>query len=80
MHKSRISNIANMSFNAILKENSRGKLRIYGMALFVCFMYSRSLFCFTVQYFVSFVVLQQFHWGRESWLLYFCCVLNVISL
>ena len=32
--------------------------------------------CFVVQYFVSFLVLQLSHCGRESWLLYFCGILN----
>ena len=31
--------------------------------------------CFVLQYFVLLLC-----WGRESWLLYFCCVLNVMSL
>ena len=35
---------------------------------------------FAVQYFVSFLVLQSSHWVRQSWLLFFCCVLNVMSL
>ena len=35
---------------------------------------------FVLQYFVTFLVVQSFLWGRESWLLYFCCVLNVMSL
>ena len=35
--------------------------------------------CFALQYFVSFLVLQSLC-GRESWLFYFCCVLNVMSL
>ena len=30
-----------------------------------------------MQYFVSFLVLQSSHWGRESWLLYFNCLLAV---
>ena len=34
--------------------------------------------CFALQYFVSFLVLQSSRWGRESCLLYFCCVLNVL--
>ena len=29
---------------------------------------------------MSFLVLQSFCWGRDSLLLYFCCVLNVMSL
>ena len=29
---------------------------------------------------MSFLVLQSSRWGRESWLLYFCCVLNGMSL
>ena len=36
--------------------------------------------CFVLQYFVSFLVLQSSCRGRENWLLYFCCVLNVMSL
>ena len=38
--------------------------------------------CFIVQYFVSFIwlVLQSFSGGRERWLLYFYCILNVMSL
>ena len=36
--------------------------------------------CFVLQYFVSFLALQLSHWGRESWLLYFWSVLNVMSL
>ena len=36
--------------------------------------------CFVLQYFVSFLVLQSSRWGRESYLLYFCCVLIVMSL
>ena len=36
--------------------------------------------CFVLQYFVSFLVVQPSRWGRESWLLYVCCVLNVMSL
>ena len=32
--------------------------------------------CFILQYFVC----KLSRWGRENWLLYFCCVLNVISL
>ena len=35
--------------------------------------------CFVLQYFVSFLVLQSSCWGLENWLLYFCCVLNVMS-
>ena len=31
-------------------------------------------------YFVYFLVLQSSRWGRESWLLYFCCVLKVMTL
>ena len=31
--------------------------------------------CFILQYFVLFL-----RWGRKSWLLYFCCVLNVMVL
>ena len=34
--------------------------------------------CFVLEYFVSFLVLQLSRWERESWLLYFCCVLNVV--
>ena len=30
--------------------------------------------CFDLQYFVSFQVLQSSLFGRESWLLYLCCV------
>ena len=36
--------------------------------------------CFVLQYFVSSQVLRSSRLGRESWLLYFCCVLNVMSL
>ena len=36
--------------------------------------------CFVVQYFVSFLVLQSARWGRESRLLYFCGILNVMFL
>ena len=36
--------------------------------------------CFVLQYSVSSLVLQSSCWGRESWLLYFCCVLHVMSL
>ena len=36
--------------------------------------------CFVLQYVVSFLVLQPSHWGRESWLLYFCCVLKDMPL
>ena len=43
----------------------------------VCFCFE-SLFC--LQYFESFLVLQSSHWGSESWLLYFCCVLYVMPL
>ena len=35
---------------------------------------------FVLQYFVSFLVLQSSRWRKESWLLNFCCVLNVMSL
>ena len=35
---------------------------------------------FVLQYFVSFLVLQSSLWGRETWLFYFCFVLNAISL
>ena len=35
----------------------------------------RSLFYFVLQYIVSFLVLQSSGRERESWLLYFCCVL-----
>ena len=36
--------------------------------------------CFVMQYFVSFIILQSSLWGRESWLCYFCCVRNAMSL
>ena len=36
--------------------------------------------CFVFQYFVFFQVLQLSHWGRESWLLYFYYIVNVMSL
>ena len=36
--------------------------------------------CFYLQYFVPFLVLQSSRWERAGWLLYFCCVLNVMSL
>ena len=36
--------------------------------------------CFVFQYFVSFLVLQLSHCGKESCLFYFCSVLNVMSL
>ena len=36
--------------------------------------------CIVLQCFVSFLVLKSSRCGRESWLLYFCCVLNVMSL
>ena len=36
--------------------------------------------CFVLQYFVPFLVLLSSRGGRESWLLYFCCVLNVMVL
>ena len=36
--------------------------------------------CIVLQYFVSFLVLQSSRLGKESWLLYFCCVLYVMSL
>ena len=42
-------------------------------------LYVRSLFCFAVRC-VSFLVLQSPRWGRKSWLLNFCSVLNVMSL
>ena len=35
---------------------------------------------FVMQYLVSFLVLQSSHWGRDSWLLYFHCLLDVIWL
>ena len=34
--------------------------------------------CFVMQYFVSFLVLQSSLWGRESWLLDFNCLLDVL--
>ena len=36
--------------------------------------------CLVLQYYVSLLVFQSSIWGRKSWLRYFCCVLNVISL
>ena len=33
---------------------------------------------FVLQYFESFLVLKSSCWRRESWLLYLCCVLNVM--
>ena len=36
--------------------------------------------CFVLKYAVSFVALQSPRRGRESWLLYFCCVLIAMSL
>ena len=36
--------------------------------------------CFVVLYLVSFQVLQQSRWRRESWLLYFSCLLNAMWL
>ena len=36
--------------------------------------------CFVLQYFVSSLILQSSRLGRESWLLYFCCDLNVMSM
>ena len=36
--------------------------------------------CFVLQYFVPFLVLKSSGWGRESWVLYFCCVLNAMFL
>ena len=36
--------------------------------------------CFVIQYVVSFLVLQLSRLGRESWLLYFCCILDAICL
>ena len=33
--------------------------------------------CFVVQYFVSFLVLQQSHWRRESWLFFCWFILNL---
>ena len=36
--------------------------------------------CFVLQYFVPFLVLQSTGWERESWLLYICCSLTVMSL
>ena len=35
-----------------------------------------SVFVLFEHYFVSFLDLQASRWGRESWLLYLCCVLN----
>ena len=35
---------------------------------------------FVIQYLVSFLALQSSGWGRESWLLYFNCVLAVVWL
>ena len=36
--------------------------------------------CFVVQCSVSFLVLQSYCWGRESWLLYFVCLYGVLWL
>ena len=36
--------------------------------------------CCVVQYFASFLVLQSSYWGKKSWLLYFCGILNVMFL
>ena len=33
---------------------------------------------FVMQYLVSFLVLQSSYWGRESWLLYFFCLTDVL--
>ena len=31
--------------------------------------------CFNLQYFMCILILHLSRWGRESWLIYFCCVL-----
>ena len=36
--------------------------------------------CIVVQYVVLFLVLQSFPWGRESWLLNFYCLRDVMLL
>ena len=36
--------------------------------------------CFVMQYFASFLVIQSSHRGRESWLLWLYCLLDVTSL
>ena len=53
-----------------------GSVVVY--SLFMGFFCVRSLFCYA--YFMSFLVLQSSRWGRESWLLYFYCLLVVSVL
>ena len=36
--------------------------------------------CFCLQYSVSVLVLKSSHYGGESWLLYFSCLVNVMWL
>ena len=50
------------------------------LPLFVGVLDITYLFCFVLQNLVSFLVLQLSRWRRESWLLYLCSVMNVMSL
>ena len=54
-------------------------IHLFVVAPIVCFGLALGL-CYVVQCFASSLVLHSSRWGRESWLLYLCCVLNVMSL
>ena len=69
-----------MAFSAVSSKAVVLLLFIY------CLFYSRCLWgivfgaCFVMQYVVSFLVLQPSRWGRESWLLKFYRLLDVMWL
>ena len=52
---------------------------LFNFASIVCGVIVLGL-CLVMQYFVSFLVLQSSHWGRESWQHYFYCLLDSMWL
>ena len=55
---------------------------VLGTRMFLPLVCGGSVFgpCFVLHYLVSFLILQSFGWGRESWPLYFSCLTVILWL